>query len=132
MIAVFTRVEDRRLFVSVLASIEVRSAVRRRQFAGDIDVTDAALVVAALNQETGRIIEHQLTANVFAEASGLVDRYSLRALDSLQLATAIVAQQTLADRSPVVFVASDQKLLQVAEAEGFEIWNPMFGSYPGL
>lgn len=125
MIDFFTRGEDSTLFVSVLAAVEVRSAIRRRQFAGDIDENDAAIAIGTLVQETGRIIEHPITAPVIAEATGLVDRHGLRALDSIQLATALVARGPVGDSQPVTFVASDHKLLKAAALEGFQTWDPV-------
>ena len=125
MIALFTRSEDRTLLVSVIAAIEVRSAIRRRHLSGDIRTDDADLAVATLVQETGRIIEHPISASVIAEATGLVDRYCLRSLDSIQLATAMVARATLSKNDSMTFAASDHKLLLAAEKEGFSIWNPV-------
>jgi len=125
LIDFFTRSEDSTLFVSVLAAVEVRSAIRRRQFAGDIDENNAAIAIGTLIQETGRIIEHPITAPVIAEVTGLVDRHGLRALDSIQLATALVARGPVSDLQPVTFVASDHKLLKAAELEGFQTWDPV-------
>ncbi|MEO6807076.1 MAG: type II toxin-antitoxin system VapC family toxin [Edaphobacter sp.] len=124
MINLFTRSEDRTLLVSVLAAIEVRSAIRRRQMLGDLHANDADLAISTLNQETGRIIEHPITAPVISEATGLVDRHGLRALDSIQLASAMVARTTLTGNDSMTFAASDHKLLQAAQKEGFVIWNP--------
>lgn len=127
LIDLFTRSEDHALFVSVLAAVEVRSAIRRRQFTGDIDEENAAFAIGTLVQETGRIIEHPITAPVIAEATGLVDRHGLRALDSIQLATALIARATVSDPRLVMFVASDHKLLKAAEREGFRTWDPASG-----
>jgi uncharacterized protein len=124
MIDLFTRSEDRALLVSVLAAVEVRSAIRRRHLAGDIDTSDADLAISTLIQETGRIIEHPISGSVIAEATGLVDRYGLRALDSIQLASAMVARATLDRNDSMTFAASDHKLLQAAQKEGFSVWNP--------
>jgi predicted nucleic acid-binding protein len=124
MIGLFTRSEDRTLLVSVLAAVEVRSAIRRRHLSGDLDASDADLAISTLIQETGRIIEHPITGSVIAEATGLVDRYGLRALDSVQLASAMVARATLNGNDSMTFAASDNKLLQAAQKEGFSVWNP--------
>jgi len=125
MIALFTRSEDRTLLVSVLAAIEVRSAIRRRHLSGDIRAEDADLAISTLVQETGRIIEHPISASVIAEATGLLDRHYLRSLDSIQLATAIVARTALNRNDSMTFAASDNKLLLAAEKEGFSVWNPV-------
>ncbi len=60
----------------------------------------------------------------FAAADLLVERYAfnlrLRALDSLQLAVALVRDRQLVD----CFVAADSVLCDVAAIEGFAVLNP--------
>ena len=124
MIALFNRSEDRALLVSVLAAIEVRSAIRRRERDEDINPTDATTVIAALVQETGRIIESPISPPVLAEASGVIDRNQLRASDAVQLGSAIVAREAIGSGDELRFVASDNRLLSAAAKEGFQVWNP--------
>jgi predicted nucleic acid-binding protein len=124
MIALFHRSEDRALLVSVLAAVEVRSAVRRRERDGDLDATDATSVIAALLQETGRIIESPITPPVLAQAAGIIDRNTLRAADAIQLGCAMVAREAIAIGDELRFVASDLRLLNAAANEGFDTWNP--------
>jgi predicted nucleic acid-binding protein len=124
MIDFFSGSADRTLLVSVLAAIEVRSAIRRRRLAGDIEAADEDLAISTLVQETGRIVEHPISSSIIAEATGLVDRHGLRALDSIQLASAIVARVLLDRNDSMTFAASDFKLLEAAKKEGFSVWNP--------
>lgn len=56
-------------------------------------------------------------------AANMVDRYSLRTLDSLQLATAVVVRDG-AHPQTTTFVASDIALIRAADFDGFNIWNP--------
>lgn len=127
MIDLFDRSDEHTLLVSVLAAVEVRSAVRRRQRVGDISGADADSVIATLVQETGRIVEHPITAGVIAQATGLIDRHGLRALDSVQLASAMIARSGLPQNDSLRFVASDIKLLESAQREGLLVWNPETG-----
>ena len=124
VIRYFTASEDQGLFVSVLAALEARSAIRRLQSQGDLDADSAELALSILVQETGRIIEHPITAPVVAEAARMVERHQLRALDALQLGTALIARIGARTGSAVLFIASDRRLLLAAEAEGFRVWNP--------
>jgi hypothetical protein len=55
----------------------------------------------------------------------LVDRQNLRALDSIQLATALIARDTQISGATTQFVSSDAKLLEAAISEGFAVWNPI-------
>jgi predicted nucleic acid-binding protein len=70
-----------------------------------------------------RIIEQPVNAPVLEAASTAVERHYLRALDAVQLASAIVARDLLA-ASDMRFISSDLELLEAARAEGFDTWNP--------
>jgi hypothetical protein len=48
---------------------------------------------------------------------------TLRALDAVQLGSAIVSRDLLA-APDMRFVASDNALLEAARTEGFDVWNP--------
>ncbi|MBS1800254.1 MAG: type II toxin-antitoxin system VapC family toxin [Acidobacteria bacterium] len=124
IVQLVTEVDDQRKQVSALALIEVRSAIRRRQRAGDISDADADSSIAALVGESQRLLEHPVTAAIVEHASALVDRQDLRALDSLQLASAIVARDSMRGDDRLQFVTSDQKLLKAAQSEGFDVWDP--------
>jgi hypothetical protein len=67
--------------------------------------------------------EQPVIAPVLEIAADLLDQRSLRALDALQLATAISVREQGEDE--IRFIASDKTLLQAAELEGFQIWNPL-------
>jgi predicted nucleic acid-binding protein len=127
MIALVERVEGRNQAVSALAVLEVRSAVRRRQRTGDILAADADTAVGMLQSEIARIVEYAITPVVIAEAARLVDQHILRALDAIQLATAIVARDGTSSSRQVFFISADVKLLTAAASEGFSTWNPASG-----
>lgn len=124
MIGLFERVENPYKAISALAALEVRSAIRRRQYSGDTLPAAADQAIGILNAEMRRVVEHPITSVVLDEASALVDRQNLRALDALQLATALIAARSLGSRDTAQFVASDQRLLKAAIAEGLEAWDP--------
>ena len=119
------------LTVSALAALEVRSAVRRREVLGEIDPKQAQQAVATLLCETARIQEQPITSALLVQAGAHVDRYSLRALDAIQLASAVLLKTAGGPHSQARFVASDQKLLKAAQAEGFEVWDPSKGFFRG-
>ncbi len=72
------------------------------------------------------MILHPVTGAVLELASALIDRQNIRALDAVQLSTAMLANDTLAVGDQLQFVASDKRLLKAAEAEGLDIWDPTF------
>jgi predicted nucleic acid-binding protein len=70
-----------------------------------------------------RIIEQPVNPPVLEAANTAVDHHHLKALDAVQLASAIVARDLLA-APDMRFVSSDLELLDAARAEGFDTWNP--------
>lgn len=124
MIDLFERTEDHHKAISALAVLEIRSAIRRRQYSGDTLPAAADQAIAILEAEIGRLVEHPISSMVLDEASALIDRQNLRALDALHLATALIAAQALRPGDTAQFVASDQRLLNAAIAEGLEAWDP--------
>jgi predicted nucleic acid-binding protein len=124
MIDLFERTEDHQKAISALAVLEIHSAIRRRQYSGDTPAAAADQAIAILNSEMRRVVEYPLSSIVLDEASVLIDRQNVRALDALHLATALIAARTLNPGDTVQFVASDQRLLKAAMAEGLETWDP--------
>lgn len=56
-------------------------------------------------------------------ATGLVDRHALRAYDAVQLAGCIALKANAAGDEPI-FVCSDRRLVEAAEAEGLSSLDP--------
>ena len=70
---------------------------------------------------------YPLDSTIIAESQRLLEKYRLRAGDAVQLATAVVVRISLANaglKEPI-FLASDNKLLDAAIAEGFTTDNPL-------
>jgi hypothetical protein len=124
LIHVLEKVEDPQKLVSALASLEVRSAIRRRQREGDILPADAGLALDNLGAESLRIVEQPVSPAVIDVAKLVLDSHPLRAMDALHLATCIVMRDTL--RVPdICFVSADDSLLKAASAEQFPVLNPL-------
>jgi predicted nucleic acid-binding protein len=116
--------EDANRMASSLALVEVRSAIRRRQRGGEIKDVDAIAALGALDSEWRRLIDHPVTSAVIGHSLALIDRRYLRALDALQLASAIAARDSVTKQGTVTFVCSDERLIAAAQSEGFALWNP--------
>jgi uncharacterized protein len=111
------------LAVASIARVEFRAAVRRRQRAGDLLEGQADSLLAQLEHHFQDIyLVQPITEALLEEASGLVDRHSLRAYDAVQLAGCISAQFQMKER--LVFVCSDGRLLAAAESEGLTVFDP--------
>lgn len=107
-----------------ITRVESRSAVRRRERAGDIPGADASGILSRIEQDVSSFFLVQPSSSaVIEEAGRLVDRYPLRALDALQLAGSLVFQRGAP--GPVTFVCADAPLCQAAESEQLATLNPL-------
>ncbi|MGB6132567.1 MAG: type II toxin-antitoxin system VapC family toxin [Acidobacteriaceae bacterium] len=124
LILLLDSVDDSHKLVSTLASLEIRSAIRRRERAGEIRRPLASQALAALEAEGTRIVEQPLSQAVVDAAKLVLDSHALRALDALHLGACIIIRNTL-QVPDICFVSADDALLQAAEAERFPILNPL-------
>jgi predicted nucleic acid-binding protein len=110
-----------------ISTVEVYSALNRRQREAHLSATDYADIVAdfdAICTTEYQFVE--LTASIIERTKSLLERYSMRAYDAVQLASALIAHDTLASAglSPLTFLAADDRLLATAQAEGLTTDNP--------
>lgn len=124
LIRTLERVDDPQKIVSALASLEVRSAIRRREREGDLLPADAAQALDSLQAENLRILEQPLSQTVIDVGRAVLDAHPLRAADALHLATCLVVRDTLRV-SDICFVSADDALLKAAQAEQFLTLNPL-------
>lgn len=112
------------LAILSLAQVELRSAVRRRERAGEISRTVAQQILNGFQRHLeGRFLRQVVTEAVLDSAAALVDRYALRAYDAIQLA-GYLALRTVSSTTTTIFVCSDRMLLVAAQSEGGEIVDP--------
>jgi uncharacterized protein len=115
---------ENRFAVLALSQVEFRSAIRRRERAGDIDPALAGLLLDRFQQHVEtRFVRQVLTDAVLDGASEMIDRYALRAYDAIQLAGCL-ALKTVSGTEAPVFVCSDQHLLAAARSELLSILDP--------
>lgn len=119
--------DENRIIVLALSAVEVRSAIRRRQRAGDLDSDTASLILDALQSHLeGRFLRQPLNDSVLDGALEMIDRYALRAYDAIQLAGCLAFQMD-AGKENLTFVCSDQQLLAAARSELLSILDPCAG-----
>jgi predicted nucleic acid-binding protein len=110
--------EDPTIATAEIAAVEIKSALWRRRHRGEVSVSahhDADAIFADLSMRWREIV--QSTA-VTEAALRLLTRHPLKALDALQLASAIV----LAPETALLhFVTLDKRLAAAARAEGFPV-----------
>jgi predicted nucleic acid-binding protein len=115
------------LITARITMAEMYSVLARRKREGSVPA--AACVVAAQGFTLHSATEYkfiELDGTIINRARDLLDRYPLRAYDSVQLASALVANQALLLRKlpPLTFVSADDRLIKVATAERLATENP--------
>jgi predicted nucleic acid-binding protein len=109
-----------------VTQVELRSAVRKRQRAGDLTVDETEKIVERFNQHAQNLYERVSLNDPLIEAAlSLVDRHALRAYDALQLAGCLEWKR-LGAVAPS-FVCSDKALLLAARTEGLATLDPTAG-----
>lgn len=107
-----------------IAAVESRSAIRRRERNSDIPGAEAHRILGRMERDVSSFFLVQPSSSaVLEEASRLVDRHALRALDALQLAGSLVFQRGAP--GPVTFVCADTPLCRAAEGEQLATLNPL-------
>ena len=115
---------DGRIVILVLAQLEARSAIRRREREGDIATADVDRVLRQIEDDCSTLFLTQpLSSPVMEEAARLIDRHPLRAYDALQLAGGLVVREGVGE--PVTFVCADARLCEAAANEGLPTLNPV-------
>jgi predicted nucleic acid-binding protein len=114
---------DHVIVISELTTVEMISLLTRRVQEGTL----AAAVETTLRSTFLLHVEKEylpvpLEPPVLALARSLIPRHLLRALDAIQLASALKAVNTLSET--MVFVSGDKLLLTAAATEGFATDDP--------
>ena len=115
--------EAHQIALCAISQVELHSAIRRRQRAGDLtdEVANEAVERFELHI-TNRFLRQSVSDQVIDLASDLVARHFLRAYDAVQLAGCLVLKAT-ARESPI-FVCADQHLLVAARSEHLTVLDP--------
>lgn len=103
-------------------SIEYVAAISRRERDSSLTADEVAAHLSRLNALSQVWYEVQPSRRVKAVAQRLLRVHPLRAADSLQLASALIASED--DPTSLGFVCFDARLNQAAAREGFAILTP--------
>jgi predicted nucleic acid-binding protein len=116
--------EDNRKLLSAAAPLEVYAALKRRERCGGIAAADGEAARNILRIEAARMVQQPLNPAVLEAARETLDRHELRSAEALQLGAAVVAREMFQGME-IVFVSTDQRLLDAAKMERFETLNPV-------
>jgi uncharacterized protein len=115
------------LLISRVTSVEILSAIARRQREGSLTSEQAQELCTIFQRHfTDQYEVVELTPSITALAGELCDRQSLRAYDAGQLASAISILPTVSQslENSLTFLTADARLLNAAELENLEADNP--------
>ena len=115
--------DDRTKVVSALTQVEARSAICRLRQEKKLTPDQASSALSSLDADMKRVIEQPILPQVLEAVNLMVERHYLRAMDAVQLGCAIVARDLLA-APDMRLIASDKALIEAAQKEGFDTWNP--------
>jgi len=107
------------IIVSPVTSIEARSILRRLLAEKKIARPDYKKLNEELSFDFDYFTVVNFDSGLEITAKVLIDRYQLKTLDALQLASAISKKSAIS-----LFVASDKKLLAAARDERFKVVDP--------
>jgi hypothetical protein len=99
------------------SEVEIASALARRCREGAFPVAERDRALATLRRDLDALYIVELVPEVVAAARELLRRHPLRAADAVQLGSALLLRDRL--RSPIGFVAYDERLSAAAAKEGF-------------
>lgn len=124
LVRLASKPSENHLAISALSPVEARSAIRRRERAGDIDPEAAALILDRLRRHLETLFLRQALNDIVLDgASEMIDRYALRAYDAIHLAGCLALRST-AGAEPPTFVCADQHLLEAARSELLPVLDP--------
>ena len=115
--------EDNRKLISAGTPLEVYAALKRRERVGGIAPQDSEAARNILRVEAARMVQQPLNPAVLEAARQLLDHHELRSGEALQLGAAVVAREMFHGME-IIFVSSDERLLEAAKVEHFETLDP--------
>jgi uncharacterized protein len=123
------RLLDRRadvFYQTFLTPVELASALYRRLRERDITSEELALTLRAYVTHSHQdYLWVPYSETLMERASTLLAHHALRALDAVQLASALDLKDRLpADELPVTFLSADERLVESARREHLQARNP--------
>ena len=123
MLELASAAEGHRFSVCAIAQVELHSAVRRRQRAGDMTDDAANQILARFEYHlNSRFLRQEVNEQVIELASELISRNVLRAYDAIQLAACLTLKSE--SHETPIFVCADRNLMRAAQSEGLATLNP--------
>lgn len=104
---------------SVIAYVEMRSALSRRHRSGHLTVQQVRTAVGQFIADWQAYVRIPLHSDMIDRSACLVEQHALRTLDALHLAAALQLQDDMDE--PTEILSADGALLAAATAEGLTV-----------
>lgn len=116
--------EAKVILTSTLTELELTSTIERMKHEAKLTSPDYRRVMRGVESDLSSEVISLITLDpaILSLAKGLIKKRRLRVPDSIQLASAVRAQEKAGER--LRFVCSDHQLLEAARLEGLEGINP--------
>ncbi|HEX7379582.1 MAG TPA: type II toxin-antitoxin system VapC family toxin [Pirellulales bacterium] len=125
---VFESVPEHRVYLLNVGAAEVVSVLVRKKNAGNLSVADFSQAIIDLENEVIQSAAKRILSfdnEIVSDALAHIIAHSVNATDAIVVRVAIdVAQHLRNQGDDLVLVASDQRLLRAAQAEGLVTFNP--------
>ena len=126
MLELASRAAGNQFAVLALAQVEIRSAIRRRERASEIDSTAADQVLVTFQRHLeSKFLRQGVSDSMLDRACDLIDKHGLTAFDGVQLAGYLELRVT-SGKHQYIFVSADQELLKAAQLEALPIFDPCY------
>lgn len=107
------------VLVSAISEIESISTLKRLLVEKEISDNDFNLIKNEIKTDFSFFSTIELDSDVIETSIGIIEKYKLKSLDSIQLGSALCNKDQIE-----FFISCDTKLLKAAQKEGFKIINP--------
>lgn len=112
---------EKTVATATITYAELYAGLTRKRREGHLSEESYALACRYVEEEWPAYSVLELQREILEEARVLIQRHALRAFDAIHLASALSLKSGLDEE--ITFVASDERLLRTASAEGLQILN---------
>jgi len=114
------------VYQGFIAPLEITSAFYRHHRAGDLSVETLSLLLRSYSEHSDREYRFVRYSEFLMDlAERLIARHAIRALDALQLASALWVRDNLPSEVPApIFLSADARLIDAALREHLQAENP--------
>ncbi|HMF14922.1 MAG TPA: type II toxin-antitoxin system VapC family toxin [Gemmataceae bacterium] len=125
---IFNKVPWTRIHFLNIGAGEILSVLVRRRNAGALSIANFEQAMANFNDEIVRwaaVTRASVTTRLVAKSLPLIPVHSINSTDALTLQSALaIARRLRRPGDDLVLIASDQRLLRAAQAEGMATFDP--------